>query len=670
MNWTSYLIQINLYLALFYAFYWLFLRKETFFNLNRTYLLGSALFSVTIPLIKAQWINHLLFTEKVQQSWTNVTVAMMQGYATPVKESWVLGDYLTLIYYSMIFILFIRLIYKLVKIKRLLREENAREAFSFFRKIRINRELPQQMAIEKHELAHAKQLHSADVLLFEALAILNWFNPVIYLYKMAIRHIHEFIADQEVLRHETDKQEYALLLVSNRFGVNPNTLTNNFFNPSILKRRIEMMNKTKSTKTAILKYGFSAPLFLLAMVLSSAKISENKTLDKIADQVQPQMQIREILVPEVVRNLVQTKQKETKDVKKFDDDFSALKKYIGKTIRYPQEARESGMMSKIAIQFKVNESGKITNVKALNTMSDLFNEEGVKIISSFNDEIEAEPGLYTIFLSFQIQDSKGQKLDATQGLGPIKNFIGEVLIVAYPPSNTSLNEVAVQGEVSKEDNNDQVFTNVDYLPSFPGGLEAFGKFLSGNIKYPKTAKVNNIQGRVYCNFVVEKDGSLRDIKVVRGIGGGCDEEAVRVLAISPKWNPGLRNGEKVRVSYTIPVFFQLDKKEAKGIGKIQNEDDEKAYVNIKNTDGSGFELNLSDSLKFNSNLMRLKTPNKSKNPLPKLYLDGKEVSQSELELIKPSDIASVNVLKSETAIKTYGLKGKNGVVLITTKKKE
>jgi TonB family protein len=107
------------------------------------------------------------------------------------------------------------------------------------------------------------------------------------------------------------------------------------------------------------------------------------------------------------------------------------------------------------------------------------------------------------------------------------------------------------------DESDEIFTNVEVLPTFPGGLEQFGKFLGKNLRYPPIARESGIQGRVFCTFVVEKDGSLTDIKVSRGIGGGCDEEAIRVLRSSPKWNPGIQHGRPVRVSYTVPIFFQL-----------------------------------------------------------------------------------------------------------------
>lgn len=102
------------------------------------------------------------------------------------------------------------------------------------------------------------------------------------------------------------------------------------------------------------------------------------------------------------------------------------------------------------------------------------------------------------------------------------------------------------------------YVSIDSPPEFPGGLEEFLKFLGHNIKYPETAIKNRTQGRVIVSFVVEKDGSLVEIKVARGIGDGCDEESVRVMKLSPKWKPGTQNGTPVRVAYSVPLSFALN----------------------------------------------------------------------------------------------------------------
>jgi len=103
----------------------------------------------------------------------------------------------------------------------------------------------------------------------------------------------------------------------------------------------------------------------------------------------------------------------------------------------------------------------------------------------------------------------------------------------------------------------EIFTVVESMPSFPGGMGELMKFLGQNINYPTLAKESGIQGRVFINFVVEPNGSISNVKVLRGIGGGCDEEAVRVVKSMPKWSPGKQRGKPVRVSYNLPVKFTL-----------------------------------------------------------------------------------------------------------------
>jgi len=106
---------------------------------------------------------------------------------------------------------------------------------------------------------------------------------------------------------------------------------------------------------------------------------------------------------------------------------------------------------------------------------------------------------------------------------------------------------------------DKIFLSVDTAPEFPGGLKEFYKFLGSTIVYPKIARRNNTQGRVIVQFIIERDGSLTDIKVVRGVSKEIDEEAVRALNLCPKWSPGIQNGKAVRCSYTVPISFSLTK---------------------------------------------------------------------------------------------------------------
>ncbi|MDB5131139.1 MAG: hypothetical protein JWR02_888 [Mucilaginibacter sp.] len=101
-----------------------------------------------------------------------------------------------------------------------------------------------------------------------------------------------------------------------------------------------------------------------------------------------------------------------------------------------------------------------------------------------------------------------------------------------------------------------VFISIEQQPDFPGGMEAFSRFISKNIRYPELARKNNTCGTVIISFVVERDGSLTEVKVERPVGDGCEEEAVRVIKLSPKWRPGLQNSKPIRVAYSVPIAFR------------------------------------------------------------------------------------------------------------------
>ncbi|MBK7853372.1 MAG: energy transducer TonB [Bacteroidetes bacterium] len=120
-------------------------------------------------------------------------------------------------------------------------------------------------------------------------------------------------------------------------------------------------------------------------------------------------------------------------------------------------------------------------------------------------------------------------------------------IVDLPPENP----------VVADPDEGKVFTVVEEMPTFPGGEEKLFEYLQRNIKYPPVARENGIQGRVYVTFVVDKDGKIKEAKVLRGIQGGCDEEALRVVRSMPDWKPGRQNGRNVQVQYNLPVNFTL-----------------------------------------------------------------------------------------------------------------
>ena len=139
-----------------------------------------------------------------------------------------------------------------------------------------------------------------------------------------------------------------------------------------------------------------------------------------------------------------------------------------------------------------------------------------------------------------------------------KEITNELVVNAEVTDDTKNIEITpVVIEEEEDETETQIFTVVENDPEFPGGMDALYKYLAQNIKYPQLARDNGITGKVYVTFVVEKDGSIANPKVLRDIGGGCGQEAIRVVKSMPKWTPGKQRGKAVRVQFNLPVNFSL-----------------------------------------------------------------------------------------------------------------
>lgn len=141
--------------------------------------------------------------------------------------------------------------------------------------------------------------------------------------------------------------------------------------------------------------------------------------------------------------------------------------------------------------------------------------------------------------------------------GPMENGLQEGVWRFKKSTTESLTATFKHGREVQLPNSarDSAYRPVEVVPSYPGGIEAFYQFIVKNIKYPRVAKENGTKGKIIVTFVVERDGQLVDVKVARGIGDGCDEEAVRVIKLTSPWKPGLQGGKPVRVAYSVPINF-------------------------------------------------------------------------------------------------------------------
>jgi TonB family protein len=357
---------------LFFGFYAVLLRKETFFQLNRIYLVAAALMSFLIPLMEAGWVNGLFVTRQLQTviiTYTSPVITITNS--TPVAQSFSIGQIALGLYVGISIILSVKLIAQLVLVKRLIAKPDSLAAYSFFKKISVSSKLPGYDIIASHEQVHARQWHSADVLLIEVVAIINWFNPVVYLYKLAIKHIHEFIADSQVLQSgTTDKADYALLLFSQTFNTPSNQLVTPFYNHSLLKQRIMMIQKNRSQRIALLKYSFAVPLFALMLILSSATVSN---FQKPAQKTPPKPTLKSrTLSKDAVYTVVEK-------LPTFPGGSKAFYTFLSTNIKYPAVDRENNNTGRVTIQFVVESDGRLTDIKSLRSPSQAMADEAIRV---------------------------------------------------------------------------------------------------------------------------------------------------------------------------------------------------------------------------------------------------------------------------------------------------
>jgi beta-lactamase regulating signal transducer with metallopeptidase domain len=287
MNWLYYLLEANLYLAVFYGFYRLCLHQETFYTLNRFFLIFSAFISFLLPLLKVSLI-YSLFSNADTDRMVVTTVELEK--ANTGAALWLNLQTVIYVLYFLIAALFLmRMLISLAGIFKVYYKasrrkidnviyvelDNRQSAFSFFNILFINPNVTEKKTVLKHEMIHIHQNHSADILFFEVLQIISWFSPVVYMIKQDIRLIHEYIADELTTAADVHKHDYALFLIKNSFGVVPAKLSNQIFNQSLIKRRIKMLSKEKSGGLAKYRLLLLAPITLGLLSASTMAFSKD-----------------------------------------------------------------------------------------------------------------------------------------------------------------------------------------------------------------------------------------------------------------------------------------------------------------------------------------------------------------------------------------------------------
>lgn len=422
-------LQILVFQVLFLAVYDLFLKKETFFNLNRIYLLITPILGIVLPFISIGFIQQSIPQEYIFELPAVIIGGEVSETVLIGNKLWI-PNFLNIWFFGMLLstLFFLWKFFKIVKLKfsektqyfqdfKLIVLPKTNTAFSFFNSIFLGENISEinKTSIIAHEKIHIQQKHTLDLLFFELLRIVFWFNPMVYLFQNRISTLHEFIADAKVAA-EKDKKQYYQNLLSEAFQTENFSFINTFFNQSLIKKRIIMLQKSQSKKTAQFKYLLLIPAICGMLIYTACsndpKAEETQTVQQSDSEVMNKInELSEAIMkkgemtPEEEKALrfltteaqpgdkvytsVQEYLDETKDDNEFDLPFAAIEKvptypgcsgdneemkkcfserisrFVGENFN-TKLGEELGLLGRqrIAVQFKIDKTGKIVNVRA------------------------------------------------------------------------------------------------------------------------------------------------------------------------------------------------------------------------------------------------------------------------------------------------------------------
>ncbi|CAN1578187.1 TonB/TolA, C-terminal [Spirosomataceae bacterium] len=383
--------QINLFLVIFYAIYWLFLRKETFHQVNRFYLIGSSILSVILPFADLSSVKTWALAGQIQSLVYEYDLPeLVVSQNTEHKLNWVL--IISILYLTIVAFLFLRLAFGVARAYAIVQSPSFNEsnAFSFFGIIKIDKKLPYFRTIRAHERVHTLQLHFLDLFFFELMTVFFWCNPVVYIFRYTIKNLHEFLADQEASQTLPTVADYATLLLSKQFKVAPEHLfVQPFYNKSTLKIRIQMLLKGKSNNWAILKYGVVAPILFMALMVSSVSCSDASVKKSVEIDI---LKEEKVGIPPPVPLLeeadatLKIQKKEIFTAVEQNPEFiggqAKMYQYLGENIKYPAAAQRANISGRVFVKFVVEDDGAIGDVEVMKGIGFGCDEEAIRVVKS------------------------------------------------------------------------------------------------------------------------------------------------------------------------------------------------------------------------------------------------------------------------------------------------
>jgi TonB family protein len=513
-SFIAYIIQSGTSLIALYLLYWLVLRNDTHYRLIRIVLLLSLLFSVILPLINLDFLPPIgpqnlsvPFNITFDKSVPATVPVIADAHAPGINYLKII----TLVYVAGVFIVFARLIYQAIYLQAVSHLSDKKKMkgytlvsmnsnlvpFSYFKRIYLPVPSIDDFSIDsiiKHEKSHMAQLHYMDLFIIEILAVLHWFNPIIWFYERSLKEIHEYLADEAVLSTGENTGKYKAILVNQAMG-GPVFVFTNQFNQSLIKKRIIMMNKLKSSRWAKLKALLFVPV--MATLLVAFANPGNVIRSSPGD------------------NKITVKGKVT-------DQNS------GKAIQGS------------AVVIKGTTTGTLTDAEGYYSLvADDPNATLVYSCVGFKTEEIPLGGNTTINVDLQT----------------------EVLTLTFSPVNNQTVTHEQTQTVTHSDkqvsHTNQTYVMVEENPVYEGGMEALEKFLQYNIQYPVSAKKNGFEGTVLVQYLIDKEGAVKQAKVMRGLSPELDQEALRVTNLITGWKPATQNGKSVERVVTMPILFKL-----------------------------------------------------------------------------------------------------------------
>ena len=323
METPLYFLWSGIAMIIFYLLYLALLKRETFFQLNRTFLLSALCCSTVLPLFD---LSSLIALPKIEFAVS--AFSAVEG----AKPEIITGkdiNWLSILYCTGVIITSVLFLIKLVGVKQRMKLLESGRAYSFLRWKMIDREMDGFPAIDAHEDVHVKQLHTVDILLVEIMKIFFWFNPIVYCYHRSLKLIHEYLADEKAAYIAGSKKHYAAMLFLHNFKVGPQ-LTNTFYDPSVLEARIEMLQRKRSTTYRLWKYVLCLPLIVSITFICSVNASG----------------IGSVAAAKIDR------------AASFPGGFEVFSNYL-----ISNTNKVSGKNGRVIVSFIVEADGKITNVK-------------------------------------------------------------------------------------------------------------------------------------------------------------------------------------------------------------------------------------------------------------------------------------------------------------------